>query len=192
MQKSLVAFDTDHIKEYVFGTDRLKEIRGASSLLDRLNRSEMKKAADITPPISVDLIYTNGGSGLFVVDEEKADEFGDRVKQVYRKISGGRASVTVAVQEIPDSSDIPLVKLTERDLLHELDLLKYWLIEEKGAPPPAFALPSHPFIRHCSSCGIEYAQEERHDPGEDDAFYCASCIDKQDEDTRIKRYVIPL
>jgi hypothetical protein len=45
---SLVAFDTDHIKEYVFGTDRLKEIRGASSLLDRLNRREMEEVPGST------------------------------------------------------------------------------------------------------------------------------------------------
>jgi hypothetical protein len=38
--KSLVAMDTDHIKQYVFATDKLKEIRGASSILDRLNREK--------------------------------------------------------------------------------------------------------------------------------------------------------
>jgi hypothetical protein len=43
---SLVALDTDHIKEYVFGTDKLKEIRGASSLLDYLNRIVMQEFAD--------------------------------------------------------------------------------------------------------------------------------------------------
>ena len=43
MRKSLVALDTDHIKGYVFGTDKLKEIRGASSLLDRLNRQVMRE-----------------------------------------------------------------------------------------------------------------------------------------------------
>lgn len=36
---SLVALDTDHIKEYVFGTDKLKEIRGASPLLVQLQET---------------------------------------------------------------------------------------------------------------------------------------------------------
>ncbi len=186
MQKSLVAFDTDHIREYVFGTDRLKEIRGASSLLDRLNRQEMVAVAHECGIKDDAIIYKNGGSGLFVVDEKKAGEFGERVKRAYREKSGGRASVTVAVQDIPDSSESTIADLKERDLLRELDLLKYRLIEEKGSPPPAFALSSHPFMRHCSSCGVEYAQEEYHEAGEDDAFYCASCIDKQDEDRQVK------
>jgi hypothetical protein len=33
MGQSLVAFDTDRIKDYVFATGRLAEIRGASALL---------------------------------------------------------------------------------------------------------------------------------------------------------------
>jgi hypothetical protein len=186
VQKSLVAFDTDHIKEYVFGTDRLKEIRGASSLLDRLNRQEMERVANISPRIEVDPIYTNGGSGLFVVDEKDADEFGERVKWIYREMSGGRASVTVAVQNIPNSSEIPLAKLKECNLLHELDLVKYRLIEEKGSPPPTIALPSHPFMRHCSSCGVEYAEVESLEAEEAGTFYCASCRGKQKEDSDVK------
>lgn len=34
MSQSLVAFDTDRIKGYVFATDTLKEIRGASDILN--------------------------------------------------------------------------------------------------------------------------------------------------------------
>ena len=37
-KRFLVALDTNHIKQYVFATDKLKEIRGASSILDNLNR----------------------------------------------------------------------------------------------------------------------------------------------------------
>ena len=40
-EKYIVAFDTDQIKKYVFATDALKEIRGASALLDELNRIKM-------------------------------------------------------------------------------------------------------------------------------------------------------
>src|SRR2546423_6532466 len=84
--KSLVAFDTDHIKEYVFGTDKLKEIRGASSLLDRLNRREMEEVA-WNHGIQITTIYTNGGVGLFVVDSNRAHEFKLLVQQMYREQS---------------------------------------------------------------------------------------------------------
>src|SRR5579883_487790 len=55
--KSLIAFDTDHIKGYVFGTDRLKEIRGASSRLDYLNRITMKALGDqLGPGVSTRMV----------------------------------------------------------------------------------------------------------------------------------------
>ena len=40
-KKLLVSFDTDRIKEYIFATGRLREIRGASAILDELNRLDM-------------------------------------------------------------------------------------------------------------------------------------------------------
>lgn len=43
MGKYVVALDTDRIKQYVFATDKVKEIRGASKVFDRLNRIKMEK-----------------------------------------------------------------------------------------------------------------------------------------------------
>src|ERR1700737_4474337 len=108
---SLVAFDTDHIKQYVFATDKLKEIRGASSILDRLNRQDM---SDIAKDVDTNaqLIYANGGSGLFEVDTDKADKFGKRVQQQFRVRTAGSATITYTIQELPDSatSDIKAIK----------------------------------------------------------------------------------
>lgn len=39
----VVVIDTPSIKKFVFGTDTLNEVRGASALLDWLNQEEMKK-----------------------------------------------------------------------------------------------------------------------------------------------------
>ena len=44
-KQSLVALDTDHIRGYVFETNKLQEIRGASSILDTLNRKTMLETA---------------------------------------------------------------------------------------------------------------------------------------------------
>lgn len=72
-KKSLVALDTDHIKQYVFATDKLKEIRGASSILDRLNREDMEKIVRQRDP-GAKTIYANGGSGLFLISTDKGEE----------------------------------------------------------------------------------------------------------------------
>lgn len=187
-KKSLVALDTDHIKEYVFGTDRLKEIRGASSLLDRLNRREMEEVAR-QHGIEIKAIYTNGGAGLFVVDADRAQEFKLLVQQRYREMSKGRASVIGVVQELPDEAPERIEDLMDYNLQHQLELMRYRLRMEKDSPPDVIALPSHPFMRPCNSCGNNYAENEHHDPGEPNTFYCASCLGKQDEDGRIKQHI---
>jgi hypothetical protein len=154
-KKSLVALDTDRIKQYVFLTDRLKEIRGASSILDRLNRREMERVAEELH-IQAIPVYTNGGAGLFVVDSDKAEEFKLHVQQMYREKSKGRASITGVVQELHDAPE-DLKALMTYNLKGHLDLMRYRLRAAKDTPPDVIALPSHPFMRPCNSCGIDYA-----------------------------------
>ncbi len=72
----LVVFDTPSIKQYVFGTDTLREIRGASANLDRLNRLATSRVLERELPRAskVDEIYANGGSAQFVVEDvDEAD-----------------------------------------------------------------------------------------------------------------------
>src|SRR5438094_7390130 len=97
-KRFLVALDTNHIKQYVFATDKLKEIRGASSILDALNRRAMIHLAQEG---GAETIYANGGSGQFLIngDEETARKFGQRIQQAYRERTGGGASITFALQE---------------------------------------------------------------------------------------------
>ncbi|TMC18415.1 MAG: hypothetical protein E6J34_17170, partial [Chloroflexi bacterium] len=184
MGQSLIAFDTNHIKQYVFGTNKLKEIRGASSILDRLNRVVMtqreKKYYDTQK------IYANGGLGLFLVDSQQADKFGRYVQQEYKEATGGSVSVSYVTQALPKD-----FKLSDH-IPDRLDLLQWMLEKEKREVHQLIALPSHPFIRLCSSCGVEYADAEIeskyliHDPGETDDLYCESCHKKRIQDKDVK------
>src|SRR5579872_1707577 len=99
VSRSLIAFDTDHIKGYVFGTNKLKEIRGASSILDWLNR---EKTVEVVKIFGAEKLYALGGSALFIVDSQRAEELGKEVQKLYHEWTGGGASITYAVQEIPD------------------------------------------------------------------------------------------
>lgn len=75
MERSLIAFDTDRIKNYVFTTGILKEIRGASAILDELNRITMPKVIyNIDPSCKEIYANANGGSGLFEVESSRAQE----------------------------------------------------------------------------------------------------------------------
>jgi hypothetical protein len=184
---SLVAFDSDHIKGYVFGTDRLKEIRGASSRLDRLNRYVMRNLAEK----SYDgvTIYVNGGSGLFLIDSAKAVELGTQVQHEYRRLTAGGASITYVVQSLP--ADAPdnledLEVIMAYPMPNTLALLRYHLREQKGHPYTYINEPSHPLMRPCDSCGIFYAVERVPNEAE---FYCLSCLNKQVEDGDVKNYI---
>ena len=207
MRKSLVAMDTDHIKGYVFGTDKLKEIRGASSLLDYLNR---KRMVDLARSLDLSfseeqIIYANGGSGLFVVDAEKADNFCQQVQQDFKNSSGDGATITCFVQKLPEDAPEELEALLKYPLAKTLALMRYSLRRAKDHLADFIAFPSHPYMRLCDSCGIEYVYEQKEDstkddstrelekeirdPGEEDELYCVSCTKKRERDNHVKKII---
>lgn len=181
---SLVALDTDHIKQYVFATDKLKEIRGASSLLDRLNRREMVELAEASD-IQAIPVYANGGSGQFLVDSEKVNLFTQRVKRAYSMNTFGGASISCTVQPLPD---LPFEQLWVEKIPQSLELLRWKLHDAKNNPPEVVALPSHPFMRTCDACGVEYAAQKGGDRDEEnqERRYCMSCHAKRLEDGTVK------
>src|SRR5260370_20734616 len=84
--------------------------------------------------------YANGGSGLFVLDSQKAVDFGKTVQKEYRKQTVGGASITYAVQALPD--DVDHNNIWDYPLENQLELLRYRLREAKDSPPDHIALPS--------------------------------------------------
>src|SRR6266700_1198819 len=170
VSRSLIAFDTDHIKGYVFGTNRLKEIRGASSKLDRLNREQTVKIAKGFGAIP---IYAYGGSALFIVDSDQAEALGKAVQKLYHEETEGGASITYAIQAIPDhgTQDIMTAKqmngnITMADVRKllglRLRLVKDSLQMNMSPRTDAqqddvlahVALPSHALLCTCESCGV--------------------------------------
>ena len=138
----------------------------------------------------IDFIYMNGGSGLFVVDSDKAELFCQSVRQEYGELTGGGASITYAIVDLPESKSD---NVREAELKDELELLRYCLREKKNKPPDKMLLPSHPFMRPCDACGILYAENRDRtgdqDPDEQDRFYCTSCLGKRIEDSEVKRRI---
>ena len=69
-QSFVIVIDTPAVKKYVFGTDPLNEVRGASARLDWLNRVVMKERLRKHPAmakVKIDPVYANGGSAQFLV-----------------------------------------------------------------------------------------------------------------------------
>lgn len=196
VSRSLIAFDTDHIKEYVFGTNKLKEIRGASSILDWLNREE---TVEVAKRFNAEKIYALGGSALFIVDSQQADKLGKEVQKLYYEKTKGGTSITYAVQEIPgDDSQKVSVANVLRLLRLRLRLAKdnphVQRTPERDAQEvdagTIIALPSHALLCTCESCGANYAvgvAKDADDPDEDEGRYCRVCLGKRDEDSRVKK-----
>jgi len=204
LSQSLIAFDTDHIKGYVFGTNKLREIRGASSLLDSLNREETEKAAKGfgTEP----LIYANGGSALFMVDSneqqdstQRAVELGKEVQRLYREKTGGGTSISYAIQLIPaytGEKDIREVEELDdgvlmKDVLHLLRVRLRLAKDSLGLPRDAnmtlpIAQPSYALLCTCESCGVNYAEYLMADNDNPEGRYCRVCKGKRVEDKKVR------
>ena len=146
MSQSLVAFDTDRIKDYVFATRTLKEIRGASRILDTLNRKTLPDVVGGT------CYYAHGGSGLFQVPADDAEPCIERVRRVYTETTGGAASITGASLSLPDNFD------EDKDDIRELwKHLGYKLRAAKDRNPSFLTSNSHPLLRPGNADGTFYA-----------------------------------
>ena len=165
MRKSpevLLGFDTDRIKEYVFGLDTLREIRGASALLDSLNRYVMRQEVGVEP------LYANGGAALFVVDQRgAAEEARIRVEKEYREQTAGAASVTGVISPLPEG-DIAAMSIQET-----FQKLLLAMRRAKDQPPETLALTTLPHLRPCDVCGTYPASES--DPRRPRQLICLAC-----------------
>lgn len=168
--KELVSFDTDRIKSYVFATGKLKEIRGASTILDELNRIDMVRIAQ---DFSAGKVYANGGSGMFVVDSEDVQDFIKSVQKLYRE------------KTLTGSISGASIKLPEEDNIQPyLKNLAYRLRICKDSNPKSQSVVSHSYLRTCDSCGQQYAVDTV-----EDELLCRSCINKREKDEVIKEEI---
>jgi len=82
MAKFIVAIETVKIKEFLFSTNKLKVIRGASYLLDYLNQVEVPKILEECGIDEENIIYVGAGNAKFFTNtKEKADEIIEKLKR---------------------------------------------------------------------------------------------------------------
>lgn len=102
----LVQIDVPSIKSYVFGTDPLNEVRGASARLDRLNRHEMGRVlGEHLGMAELETIYANGGSAQFIVRRCDADTVEAACRRMIRSIreqTGGEVRPAYGIAPLPD------------------------------------------------------------------------------------------
>jgi hypothetical protein len=146
----------------------------------------------IAKEIGAEKFYTNGGSGQFLIHgEEAAREFGQRIQQEYNKETWGGATITFALQELPETIPEQDIK-TSKSVHPYLRLLQFRLLCVKGYPhQEREVLPAHPLMRLCDACGKRYAEDkyemEDRDPDDQERRYCSVCLRKRTEDHDIDK-----
>lgn len=87
MAKFIVAIETVKIKEFLFSTNKLKVIRGASYLLDYLNQVEVPKIIKKDNRVEEnDIIYVGAGNAKFFVEREDEKEAEKIVKDIIKEV----------------------------------------------------------------------------------------------------------
>jgi hypothetical protein len=101
--RALLSADTDRTLDYVFESAKLPEIRGASTILDDLNRQaapQLIKRLDDT----AQKIYASGGSLLYEVAAEKAPLIQQELEALYPRETGV-ATITCVYRVLPGPAD---------------------------------------------------------------------------------------
>jgi len=93
---AILGFDTDKIKEYVFVSPKLPEIRGGSKLIEEaLNAKSIKKILESFQLPEKCIIYASGGGGMIILPENLAEPVGKAIEAEYmRRVLGATVTWT--------------------------------------------------------------------------------------------------
>lgn len=167
----LVALDFPGIKNYVFGTDRLVEIRGASALLDRLNREEIPRFFENRFGNSVSrCVFSNGGSAQFIIRDNlenllKAFEIAQGI--VYRKTANG-IRLLYGISSLADTDYLSALQRAFLDLETNRNQARF---------APRSTLHTG-YIRDCVSCS-GMASVTQTSVGGSTQLMCETCLKKE-------------
>jgi len=171
----LVLLDTDKIKEYVFATNKMREIRGASAILEELNSEPTEHLAQRFE--MVEKIFLGGGSGKLVFDNQNnAQHFCSELKKLYFSKTDGAASITA-------------VCLERRVLNGQPESFQDWIYrgekelrKAKDSKYHRFQPLTNPYFKICESTGMSPA--ETMGQGDRRPICQASYIKRRQEDEK--------
>lgn len=147
MPRYLIVLDTPGIKHFVFGTDALAEVRGASALLDRLNRVDTEQQLrKHLGPGACQVVFANGGTGQFIVqanDRSVVRAALDRLSSYYLEQTGDAMRPLAGVAEWPEGDESGYTRAVQAAFA-ELHLQRNLA---SGKP----TIPTLPFVLECQS-----------------------------------------
>ena len=168
----LVVIETQKVKSYLFASPIMREIRGASMLLDLLNRKKTKEILKTFNPNDYELVYLGGGTGRILFRrEEDAENFKNKVLKTYRQET---VTARVSVEIVPRKKDDNGETFPEWMSHGVRQSQQNKLGQSKGIPVLAGR-----WVQPCTSCGQEPAEKILHEHGEH--RLCRACLLKRRE-----------
>jgi hypothetical protein len=177
----LIVLDVDAIHDYVFATNRLKEIRGASSLIDELILEDVPHIAD---SFGYETIYSAGGTSL-IKTKDVDDE--DNIKAFINKISDKFKEkthiATFTAEWIKYTEETSKFQKVRDDLYNKLKIKKLL----KGTTKDII---TNPFFKFCMTCGAPTAEEKHPMENEyPDSYVCTTCYKRIVKGNKVKKEI---
>jgi hypothetical protein len=184
----LILLDTDKVKDYVFATGKLKEIRGSSFLLDELNESEterLRQDAINRSGKKIEMLYAGGGSAKLISDDkDTALQFAEAVEAAYRAKTH-TSSISCAVTKRQQVSENGT---TRPETFHEwLDRAERALRQKKDGRAQVPSIMTAPYLKFCESCAMQPATIHYTADPNDIALICDSCNEKRQASEKSRR-----
>lgn len=165
----LALLEVDKIQSYIFATNELKEIRGASYLLSEINEKKTMDILKFDYNAAKPILSIGGVTKVIFNDENDADEFLKEMEEIYRQ---ELVSITVTTHREPINGDFSAALAKGEKAIRR----------KKESKQYSYPLNSSPYYKRCALCGIYPAECESYDKNEEKYdLLCASCSVKRDK-----------
>lgn len=161
MAKFIVAIETVKIKEFLFSTNKLRVIRGASYLLDYLNQVEVPKILEKNGITEDSIIYIGAGNAKFFVEKVSKEEAENTVKKIIAEVK------EIYEKEAPGAKIVGVYTPTEyekgrrssvgKEVWNDLDKLGELTAIEKSKGFSILNIDL-PYVEKCELSGNEVAE----------------------------------
>jgi len=175
----LVLIGIPSIKKYVFGTNKLMEIRGASALLADLNLNDMEsQLKELLKRENVECIYVGGGTGQFILRGEKGqiESALDGLNRHFAEQTAAGLRLNWGIAALPSDDRFP----------EALRIANNSAQTQREENPFEACTQCHTgYIRECDSCSQPASKLNRFE--DEVRWLCESCLKKMDYNQKARR-----